>query len=79
MRFNYITSAALDSGLAISTIVIILALSLTMTPFPQYWGTKIAGQNLVDCLDGGTLDVCDAAIQKILPTGAIFGPGPGEF
>jgi hypothetical protein len=33
MRFNYITSAGLDVGLAIATIVIIAALNLTGTGF----------------------------------------------
>ncbi|KAH0093713.1 small oligopeptide transporter, partial [Aureobasidium melanogenum] len=35
MRFNYITSAALDSGLAISTILIVLTISLTNTDAPN--------------------------------------------
>jgi OPT family small oligopeptide transporter len=35
MRFNYITSAGLDVGLAIATIVIIAALNLTGTGFPD--------------------------------------------
>lgn len=38
MRFNYITSAGLDAGLAISTIVIVLTLSLTNTEAPRWWG-----------------------------------------
>ena len=35
MRFNYITSAGLDVGLAICTIVIIVALNLTGKSFPD--------------------------------------------
>ncbi|KAH8775976.1 OPT oligopeptide transporter protein-domain-containing protein [Hyaloscypha sp. PMI_1271] len=35
IRFNYITSAGLDVGLAIATIVIIAALNLTGTGFPD--------------------------------------------
>ncbi|KAI9649692.1 hypothetical protein NHQ30_002273 [Ciborinia camelliae] len=35
MRFNFITSAGLDAGLAICTIVIIAALNLTGTGFPD--------------------------------------------
>lgn len=46
MRFNYITSAALDVGLAISTIVIILALNLTNTSMPSWWGVTVANNNL---------------------------------
>lgn len=69
MRYNYITSAALDSGLAISTIVIILALSLTDTNFPAWWGTDVIY----------TMDYEDTAIQSPVPAKGYFGPGPGQF
>jgi len=62
MRFNYITSAGLDSGLAICTIIIIAALSLTNTNAPNWWGN-------VGALN--TLDANDAAIKI---TGETFGP-----
>lgn len=73
MRFNYVTSAGLDSGLAICTILIILALSLTQTTFPVWWGgTGGASQN--------TLDALDNAIQAPPPADVgYFGPGPGQF
>lgn len=64
MRFNYITSAALDSGLAISTIVIVLAISVTGTSAPQWWGN-------VGALE--TMDALDTAIQKVLEPGQTFG------
>lgn len=65
MRFNYITSAALDSGLAISTIVIVLTLSLTDTEAPAWWGNTV-GSN--------TLDARDKAFHKVLQPGQKFGP-----
>ncbi|KAG9645453.1 hypothetical protein KCU64_g10925, partial [Aureobasidium melanogenum] len=65
MRFNYITSAALDSGLAISTILIVLTISLTNTDAPNWWG-NVAVYNTMDSL--GT------AVSKVLPEGATFGP-----
>ncbi|KAJ6438781.1 OPT oligopeptide transporter [Purpureocillium lavendulum] len=65
MRFNYITSAALDSGLAISTIVIVLTLSLTNTEAPVWWGNTVASD---------TLDARDKAFFKVLTPGQKFGP-----
>lgn len=65
MRFNYILSAGLDSGLAISTIIIVLTLSLTNTEAPKWWGNTV-GQN--------TLDAQDASFAKVLEPGDTFGP-----
>ena len=65
MRFNYITSAGLDAGLAICTIVIIAALNLTGTGFPNWWGNSAPA---------GTLDYLGVAIQKKLAKGETFGP-----
>ncbi len=65
MRFNYITSAGLDVGLAICTIVIIAALNLTGTGFPKWWGNSAPA---------GTLDYLDKAMQKTVPKGGKFGP-----
>lgn len=65
MRFNYITSAGLDVGLALSTIVIFLCLNLTNTNFPNWWGVT-APQN--------TMDYQDTAVQKVVDPGQIFGP-----
>jgi hypothetical protein len=36
--YNYVTSAALDSGLIISTIVIFFAISMSNATIPQWWG-----------------------------------------
>ena len=65
MRFNYITSAGLDVGLAICTIVIIAALNLTSTTFPNWWGNSAPA---------GTLDYLEVAIQKKVSKGGKFGP-----
>lgn len=65
MRFNYITSAALDSGLALSTILIVLTISLTNTAAPNWWGN-------VGALE--TMDALDTAVKKIVNPGEFFGP-----
>lgn len=65
MRFNYVTSAGLDAGLAVSTIIIVLTISLTNTNYPQWWGN-------VGAFD--TMDYLGTAISKVLPSGETFGP-----
>ena len=69
MRFNYITSAGLDTGLAICTIVIILAVNLTNTSMPSWWGVSVANNNM---------DNLDTAVKVPNPnpsaTGRFFGP-----
>lgn len=73
MRFNYVTSAGLDTGLAISTIFIFLTLSLTLVNFPTWWGGYTGGSQ-------NTLDITDSAIQSPPPANpGYFGPGPGQF
>lgn len=64
MRFNYVTSAGLDVGLAICTIVIIAALNLTGTGFPDWWGNRAPTT---------TLDYLDKAVQKKVALGETFG------
>lgn len=64
MRFNYVTSAALDSGLAVCTILIILTLSLTDTSAPSWWGNEICRK---------TMDYRDAAFLKVVELGQTFG------
>lgn len=65
MRFNYVTSAAMDSGLAISTIIIVLTLSLTNTNPPNWWGNTVGSS---------TLDAQGAAVKTVLKPGETFGP-----
>ncbi|TGO84229.1 hypothetical protein BPOR_0532g00040 [Botrytis porri] len=70
MRFNYITSAGLDAGLAICTIVIIAALNLTGTGFPDWWGNSVPGN---------TMDYLETAVQRKVGPGEIFGPPKGTW
>ena len=70
MRFNYITSAGLDVGLAICTIVIIAALNLTTTTFPAWWGNTVPAR---------TMDYLDTAVQKKVAPGNTFGPAAGTW
>ncbi|SLM38966.1 small oligopeptide opt family [Lasallia pustulata] len=65
MRFNYLTSAGLDVGLAISTIVIFLCLDLTNQSPPNWWGNTAPAN---------TMDFLDTAIQKTVAPGEFFGP-----
>lgn len=65
MRFNYVTSAGLDIGLAISTIIVFLTLQLTNQTPPQWWGN-------VKALN--TSDIQGTAVQKVLGEGETFGP-----
>lgn len=65
MQYNYVLSAGLDVGLALCTILIFLALSMTGTKFPSWWGTRIATS---------TMDASDTAIQVKLAKGEKFGP-----
>ncbi|KAJ5081090.1 hypothetical protein N7456_013328 [Penicillium angulare] len=65
MTYNYVLSAGLDIGLALSTILIFLALQLKETNFPSWWGTRIAS---------GTMDTTGTAVQTRLPKGEKFGP-----
>lgn len=65
MQYNYVLSAGLDVGLDICTILIFLALNLTTTSFPNWWGTSIASS---------TMDVTGTAVQVVLPEGEKFGP-----
>ncbi|KAF9373738.1 hypothetical protein CPC16_001675, partial [Podila verticillata] len=42
-RYNYLTSAAMDSGVAISSLVIYFALQNQETVFPTWWGNPTEG------------------------------------
>ena len=67
MRFNYLTSAGLDVGLALSTIIIFFCLQLTNTQFPSWWGNDFPLT---------TMDQQDTAVQRVVDptTGEFFGP-----
>lgn len=64
-QYNYITSAGLDSGLFISTLIIFFCLSLTNTNPPQWWGNVKVFE---------TMDWLDTAVRKKVAPGETFGP-----
>lgn len=47
LQYNYLLSAALDAGLALSTIVIFLTLNLTKKDPPNWWGNNVVSSTLV--------------------------------
>jgi OPT family small oligopeptide transporter len=47
LSYNYVTSAALDAGLAISTIIIFFALLLPKVNPPSWWGNNVVGSTMV--------------------------------
>lgn len=65
MTYNYITSAALDVGLALCAIVLFFCVQLPGGEMPAYWGTNIVQE---------TLDQTGAAIRKTVAHGEYFGP-----
>ncbi|KAI1821360.1 OPT oligopeptide transporter protein-domain-containing protein [Xylaria intraflava] len=64
-RLNYLTSAGLDLGLAIGTIVIFVAFTLPNIEAPRWWGNTVVTT---------TLDYQGKAVQTVLPAGETFGP-----
>ncbi|KAI5867752.1 small oligopeptide transporter [Durotheca rogersii] len=65
LQYNYITSAALDCGLGVATIIIFFTLYLTSTQLPKWYGNY-------DVFD--TLDQTGMAIKKFAAVGETFGP-----
>lgn len=65
LQYNYITSAALDCGLIVSTMVIFFALYMSDTEGPDWFGNK-------DVL--GTLDVLNLAVKTRPGPMETFGP-----
>ena len=63
-NYNYLTSAGLDTGLAICTILIFLTLQLTNQNAPDWWGNNVITN---------TLDAQGEAVQIVLEQGT-FGP-----
>ncbi|KAI1320431.1 small oligopeptide transporter [Xylariaceae sp. FL0255] len=65
MAYNYTTSAALDSGLIVSTIIVFFTLYLTGATAPQWYGNVGVYE---------TLDQSSAAIKSFVAAGETFGP-----
>lgn len=64
-QYNYLTSAGLDCGLIICTIVIFFAITLPEVSAPSWWGNVKVFE---------TLDATGAAIRKTVGEGETFGP-----
>ncbi|GKT87580.1 LOW QUALITY PROTEIN: OPT family small oligopeptide transporter [Colletotrichum tofieldiae] len=65
-RYNYVLSGALDIGTALCIVISGLALGLSNTEFPDWWGNSVPYANL---------DSDGAAVTKILPhDGSFIGP-----
>ncbi|KAI9839138.1 MAG: hypothetical protein M1819_003131 [Sarea resinae] len=69
MKYNYVLAAALDTGLAISGLIIFLCISYPGGVFPQWWGNTVY-QNTAD---GKGLP------WKQLPARGYFGPANGTW
>ncbi|KLP01799.1 Uncharacterized protein LW94_2779 [Fusarium fujikuroi] len=64
-RLNFLTSSALDLGLALATLFIFFAFTLHGVDPPSWWGNNIVTS---------TMDVQGTAIQAHVPDGGRFGP-----
>jgi hypothetical protein len=65
LQYNYITSAALDCGLILSTMVIFFTLYLTSANPPNWWGNFGAFN---------TSDWKHLAVSKSIANGTTIGP-----
>ncbi|TGO65624.1 hypothetical protein BOTNAR_0076g00180 [Botryotinia narcissicola] len=63
--YNYVTSAALDTGLILCTLLVFFTLELTNARPPQWFGN-------VDVFE--TMDMQGTAVRKVLAEGETFGP-----
>lgn len=63
--YNYLTAAAVDSGLLIATVVIFFAITFPAATIPQWWGNVGVFE---------TLDATNDAVRKVVADGATFGP-----
>jgi OPT family small oligopeptide transporter len=66
LQYNYITSAALDSGLVLSSLIVFFTLYMTGAQAPDWFGNNEHAL--------GTLDMIGQAVKINLPPGATFGP-----
>ncbi|KAI1805642.1 small oligopeptide transporter [Daldinia bambusicola] len=64
-RLNYLTSAGLDLGLALGTLVVFFVFTLNEIEAPRWWGNDVVT---------GTMDYQGEAVQVVLPPGETFGP-----
>jgi len=65
MQYNYVTSAALDVGLALTSLAIFFFIQLPVNgQMPAWWGV-----NVID-----TIDYEGGAVQKTVTKPDFFGP-----
>jgi hypothetical protein len=64
-RLNYLTSSGLDLGLALSTLFIFFAFTLSNVQAPNWWRNNIVG---------ATMDAQDTAVQATFAPGEHFDP-----
>ncbi|KAF4981922.1 hypothetical protein FZEAL_2354 [Fusarium zealandicum] len=64
-RLNFLTSSALDLGLALATLFVFFAFTLHDIEPPNWWGNSIVST---------TMDVQGTAVQAVVPKGGRFGP-----
>jgi OPT oligopeptide transporter protein len=70
LQYNYVLSAALDSGLAFGTILIFFAIQMNNINPPAWWGNKVVES---------TLDAHSKAVKLRVGEGETFGPPPGSW
>ncbi|KAB8296135.1 hypothetical protein EYC80_008926 [Monilinia laxa] len=63
-RYNYVTSAALDTGLSLCTLLVFFTLELTNARPPQFGNLDVFE----------TMDQTGTAVRNTLPEGGTFGP-----
>jgi hypothetical protein len=50
LTYNYVTSAALDAGLALCTLLIFFALILPKVDPPKWWGNNVVETTMVSLI-----------------------------
>ncbi|ORY58552.1 OPT oligopeptide transporter protein-domain-containing protein [Pseudomassariella vexata] len=79
-KYNYVTSAGLDTGLYLSTIIIFFALVLPQKVNPPQWFMNPPADgnpNITNAFNN--LDSNGAAIKLTVADGETFGPPPGSW
>ena len=72
MQYNYVTSAAMDVGLAICALAIFFFIQLPGKEMPNWWGVTVISS---------TLDGAETAVRKTVSGVGddIFGPARGTW
>ena len=66
---NYVTSAAMDVGLALTAFFLFFCVQLPGATMPAWWGTNVIN----------TIDYDETAVQKMVSGNETFGPAPGTW